>query len=207
MPKVALYNNEGSQVGEVELNEEIFAAEINQQLMHEAVKRYLTSQRRGTASTKTRNEVRGGGRKPWRQKGTGRARHGSIRSPLWTGGGVIFGPQPKEYEYKMNKKARKKAIKSALSAKLKDGQLVVIDQLEFEAPKTKMIIEMLQNLKLNHKTMVVTGEADFNVHLSVRNIPGVSSMLANSINVYDILNHEYLVLTQDAVSVIEEVFN
>ena len=206
MPKVALYNVEGSQVGDVALSDSVFATEINETLMYEAVNMFLASQRRGTASSKERGEARGGGRKPWRQKGTGRARHGTIRSPLWVGGGVTFGPKPRDYSYKMPKKAKRKAIKSALSAKVKNGEIVVLEDLTMSAPKTKKIIELLENLKINNKAMIVTGKSDLNVYRSTRNIPGVSSALANNLNVYEILNHDYLVLTQDAVSVIEEVF-
>ncbi|ACB83794.1 50S ribosomal protein L4 [Natranaerobius thermophilus] len=206
MPKVALYNNEGSQVGEITLDDSIFATDINETLMHEAVNMHLASKRRGTASAKTRSEVRGGGRKPWRQKGTGRARHGSIRSPIWVGGGISFAPKPRDYSYKMPKKAKRKAIKSALTTKLNNGEIVILEELTMEAPKTKKIIEMLENLSINHKAMIVTGASDLNVYRSTRNIPGVSSALANNLNVYDVLNHDYLVLTKDAVSVIEEVF-
>ncbi len=206
MPKVALYNNEGNQVGEVSLEDSIFATDININLMHRAVQMYLASQRRGTASTKQRGEVRGGGRKPWRQKGTGRARHGTIRSPLWVGGGVTFGPKPRDYSQKMTKKAKRKAIKSALTSKLKDGKLVVLEDLSMEAPKTKEVVHLLENLKINHKVLIVTSSSDLNVYRSVRNIPGVESTVASNLNVYDILNHDYLVLTQEAVSTIEEVF-
>ena len=206
MPKVALYNNEGNQVGEVSLEDSIFATDININLMHRAVQMYLASQRRGTASTKQRGEVRGGGRKPWRQKGTGRARHGTIRSPLWVGGGVTFGPKPRDYSQKMTKKAKRKAIKSALTSKLKDGHLVVLEELSMDAPKTKEVVNLLENLKINHKVLIVTSSSDLNVYRSARNIPGVESTVASNLNVYDILNHDYLVLTQEAVSTIEEVF-
>ncbi|OWZ84489.1 50S ribosomal protein L4 [Natranaerobius trueperi] len=206
MPKVALYNNEGSQVGEVNLQDSVFATDINEKLMHDAVNMYLASQRRGTSSTKQRGEVRGGGQKPWRQKGTGRARHGSIRSPIWVGGGITFGPKPRDFALKMPKKAKKKAIKSALSTKLQNGELLILEEINMEAPKTKEIIKLLENLKVNNKAMVVTAESDINVYRSTRNIPGVSSMIAKNLNVYEILNHDQLIITKDAVSIIEEVF-
>ncbi len=206
MPKVALYNREGSQVGEVTLSDSIFATDINKTLLHEAVNMHLASKRRGTAEAKTRSEVRGGGRKPWRQKGTGRARHGTIRSPIWVGGGVTFAPKPRDYSYKMPKKAKRKAIKSAFSSKVDEGELIVLDELNMEAPKTKTIANVLENLGVGSKVMIVTSESDLNVYRSTKNIPGVSSAIASNLNVYDILNHDYLILTQDAVSVVEEVF-
>ena len=206
MPKVALYNKEGEEVGDINLVDEIFAAEIKEDVMHDVVNMQLASKRRGTASAKKRGEVRGGGRKPYRQKGTGRARAGTTRSPLWVGGSVIFGPKPRDYSYKLPKKVKRKALKSALSAKLRDGELVVVDSFELDQPKTKEVVGLLENLKVNKKAMLVTKGSDKNVYKSSRNIPGVRSIEAENINVYDILKYEHLILTKDAVNRIEEVF-
>ncbi|UMZ75394.1 50S ribosomal protein L4 [Natranaerofaba carboxydovora] len=206
MPKVALYNKEGEEVGDINLVDEIFAAEIKEDVMHDVVNMQLASKRRGTASAKKRGEVRGGGRKPYRQKGTGRARAGTTRSPLWVGGSVIFGPKPRDYSYKLPKKVKRKALKSALSAKLRDGELVVVDSFELDQPKTKEVVGLLENLKVNKKAMLVTKGSDKNVYKSSRNIPGVRSIEADNINVYDILKYDHLILTKDAVNRIEEVF-
>lgn len=206
MPKVALYNTEGDQVGEVELNPSIFDVEINETLMHNAVLMHLANRRQGNASTKTRAEVRGGGRKPWRQKGTGRARHGSIRSPLWVGGGTTFGPHPRNFGYTMPKKAKKLAIKSALTSKVKAGTLMILEKLVFEEPKTKEMVKVLSSLKAANKVLVVTEKSDSSVVKSARNIPGVKTLPAYQLNVYDILNCENLILTQEAVNRAEEVF-
>ncbi|HHV93919.1 MAG TPA: 50S ribosomal protein L4 [Firmicutes bacterium] len=205
MPKVAVYNMEGNKVGEMELNDEIFAAPVNTALMHQAVVAYLANQRQGTASTKTRGEVRGGGRKPWRQKGTGRARHGSIRSPIWVGGGVVFGPKPRDYRLALPKKARRQALKSALSTKVSAGNLIIVDKLQFDEPKTRKMVEVLKNLQVNGKALVVTASDGRNVVLSARNIPGVSTIRAQDLNVYAVLNSEQLVMTKEAVEVVEEV--
>ncbi len=206
MPKVALYNKEGEEVGDINLTDELFTTDINEDVMHEVVNMQLAAKRRGTASAKKRGEVRGGGSKPWRQKGTGRARHGTNRSPLWVGGSVIFGPKPRDYSYKVPKKVKRKAFKSALSSKLRDGEVVVVDNFELEQPKTKEVIKLLENLKVNKKAMLVTAGSDLNVYKSARNIPGVKSIEANNLNVYDILKYDYLVLTSKAVERIEEVF-
>lgn len=204
MPKVALYNKEGSQVGEIQLKEEIFGIEPNESVVHEAVLVQRASLRQGTSSTKSRGEVRGGGRKPWRQKGTGRARVGTIRSPLWRGGSIIFGPKPRDFSYSIPKKKRRLALKSVLSAKVLDGQLIVLDQLSFEQPKTKEMVKVLEALKASD-ALVVTAELDENLDRSARNIPGVTPVTASGLNVYDILNHDKLILTKDAVAKVEEV--
>ncbi|MFZ7104411.1 MAG: 50S ribosomal protein L4 [Peptococcaceae bacterium] len=204
MPKVALYNTQGSQVGEVELKDEIFGIEPNESVVHEAVVLQMASLRRGTSSTKSRGEVRGGGRKPWRQKGTGRARAGTIRSPLWRGGAIVFGPKPRDFSYSIPKKKRRLALKSVLSAKVQDGELIVIDDFKFEQPKTKEMAKVLDALKAQ-KALVVTAEMDENVQKSSRNIPGVTPLAAAGLNVYDILNHEKLILTKEAVLKVEEV--
>lgn len=204
MPKVAVFNMEGKQVGELELNDAIFGVEVNQDLMHKVVLSQLANARQGTVATKTRGLVRGGGRKPWRQKGTGRARQGSTRSPQWVGGGVVFGPAPRDYSYRLPKKARRAALKSALSAKVAAGNIVVLDQLVVNEPKTKIIVSMLQALDVQ-KPLLVTAEWDTNVELSARNIPGAVVAKSMGLNVYDILNSQKLVMTKDAVTKLEEV--
>ena len=206
MPKVALYNITGSQIGDVELSDDIFGVKINTHVMYEAVKNYLANQRQGTQSAKTRGEVRGGGRKPWRQKGTGRARQGSIRSPQWIGGGVVFAPKPRDYSYKLPKKIKRLALKSALSSKVQDQEIIVVDSLVLDKPKTKDMIKILSNLKAGRKTLVVMPERDENVILSSRNIPGVKTAYVNTINVYDILNCDSFLITKDAVNKVEEVY-
>ena len=206
MPKVAIHNNNGDQVGELELNSSIFAASVNEAAMHEVVVAYLANQRRGTAATKTRGMVRGGGRKPWRQKGTGRARHGTIRSPIWVGGGTTFGPHPRDYTVRVPKKLKRAALKSALTAKFNSNEIIVLDQLSMEQPKTKEIAQLLTNLKVQGKAVLVTAGPAPIVHRSARNIPGVSTNMANNINTYQVLNSGSLILTRDAVAKIEEVF-
>lgn len=207
MPKVALYNVSGEQIGDIELKDDVFGIEINTHVMYEAVKVYLANQRQGTQSAKTRSEVRGGGRKPWRQKGTGRARQGSIRSPQWKGGGVIFAPKPRDYSMKLPKKIRRLALKSAFSSKVEANEIIVLDALTMEAPKTKEMIKVLGNLKVEKKALVVTPEKDENVVLSARNIPGVKTAQVSTLNVYDILNHDAFVITKDAVNKVEEVYS
>lgn len=193
-------------MGDLELSETVFGAPVNEGLVHQAVVRYLANQRQGTASTKTRGEVSGGGRKPWRQKGTGRARQGSIRAPQWVGGGTVFGPKPRDYRQAMPKKARRAALRSALSSKVASGELLVLDELTFEQPKTKKMVEVLQNLKAaGASALVVTGELDRNVILSARNIPGVGTTRAGDLNVYDVVAHARLIATKDAIAKIEEV--
>ncbi|MCT4618809.1 MAG: 50S ribosomal protein L4 [Marinisporobacter sp.] len=206
MPKVDLLNVSGQQVGEIELSENIFGAEINASVLHEAVKNYLANQRQGTQSAKTRAEVRGGGRKPWRQKGTGRARQGTIRAPHWVGGGVVFAPKPRSYRYTLPKKVKRLAIKSALSAKVKENEIVVLDELKMDAYKTKDMVNILNNLKVEKKALIVLGEKDDYVVKSASNIKGVTTTLVSTLNVYDILNHDQFIVTKNAVHKIEEVY-
>lgn len=206
MPKVPLYDMSGAQIGEVELNDSIFGIEPNEAVLYDFVKMQLANKRVGTASSKTRAEVSGGGRKPFRQKGTGRARAGSIRSPLWRGGGIVFGPQPRDYSYRLPRKVRRLALKSALSSKFKNDSIIVVDALTFEAPKTKLMVETLQNLKAGRKALVVTADGDQNVVKSARNIPGVKPLRADFVNVYDLLHYDTLLITKDAVARLEEVY-
>lgn len=205
MPKVALYNTSGSQVGDIELSEQVFGIEPNQHVIHQAVVMQQASMRQGTHKVKGRSEVSGGGAKPWRQKGTGRARQGSIRSPQWKGGGVVFGPTPRSYAYKLPKKVRRLAIKSVLSAKVNDEKLIVVDQLSMEQPKTKAFAEILKNLNVERKALVVSADYDENVALSSRNIPGVKFIDANGINVLDVVGHDQLIITKEAVEKVQEV--
>ncbi|HHY41607.1 MAG TPA: 50S ribosomal protein L4 [Thermoanaerobacterales bacterium] len=206
MPKVALYNIQGERIGEVELSDDVFGAEVRPDIMHRAVVNYLANQRLGTASTLTRAEVSGGGRKPWRQKGTGRARHGSIRSPLWRKGGIVFGPKPRSFKTTMPKKLKRLALKSALSAKTRDNELILLDSLTMEAPKTKQMVTILANLKANKKSLIVMADKNDNVVKSARNIPGVKTAYVNTLNVYDILNHDFLIMTKEAAQRVEEVY-
>ncbi|MCR5177367.1 MAG: 50S ribosomal protein L4 [Lachnospiraceae bacterium] len=206
MASVAVYNMEGKEVGTVELSDEIFGAKINEHLVHLAVVQYLADQRQGTQKAKTRAEVSGGGRKPWRQKGTGHARQGSTRSPQWKGGGVVFAPVPREYTFKINKKEKRAALKSVLTDKAQGGNIIVVDELKFDEIKTKKFAEVLKNLKIEKKALVVTGDKDDSVILSARNIPTVKTAHTGTINVYDIANAATLVLTKDAVNKIEEVY-
>ncbi|HZG58306.1 50S ribosomal protein L4 [Paenibacillus sp.] len=206
MPKVAVYNVSGAQVGEVELADTVFGVEPNKHVMHDAVLLQQASLRQGTHKTKGRSEVRGGGRKPWKQKGTGRARQGSIRSPQWKGGGIVFGPTPRSYGFKLPKKVRRLAIKSALSAKVIDQDIIVLDALAIAAPKTKEITALLNNLKVDRKALVVTAEHDDNVALSVRNLPNAKFVSAEGINVLDVLGYDKLIITKDAAKKVEEVF-
>lgn len=205
MANVTVYNMEGKEVGTLELNDKVFGVEINEHLVHLAVVRQLANKRQGTQSTKGRSEVRGGGRKPWRQKGTGHARQGSIRAAQWTGGGVIFGPTPRDYDVKMNKKERRAALRSALTSKVQDQKFVVVDSLELAEIKTKEMQRVLNNLKAD-KALVVTGEDNKNVVLSARNIADVQTATPNTINVYDVMKHNTIVVTKDAVASIEEVY-
>jgi large subunit ribosomal protein L4 len=206
MPNVALYNISGKQVGEIELNENIFGANVNIEAMHQVVKMYLANQRQGTQSTLTRAEVRGGGIKPWRQKGTGRARHGSIRSPQWRHGGIVFAPKPRSYRYSVPKKIKRIAMKSALSSKFNDNNIVVLEELNFDAPKTKQVVSLLQNLKVDSKTLIVVADNNENIVKSARNIEGVKTAFVNTLNVYDILKYDKFIITRDAVKKVEEVF-
>lgn len=205
MASVAVYNTEGKEVEKLELNDSVFGVEINEHLVHMAVVSQLANKRQGTQSAKTRSEVSGGGRKPWRQKGTGHARQGSTRSPQWTGGGVVFAPKPRDYSVKMNKKERQLAMKSVLTSKVQEEKLIVLDELKMDEIKTKKFIEIMNNLKAA-KALVVTKEVEENVVRSANNIPEVKTAIANEINVYDILKYDTLVLTKDAVAAIEEVY-
>lgn len=206
MPKVTVYNMEGQTVGDVDLSDAVFGAEVNEALLHEAVVRYLANQRQGTADTKVRSEVAGGGRKPWRQKGTGRARQGSTRSPQWRHGGVVFGPHPRDFRLEMPRQKRRSAMRSALSAKVAAGDLVLLDQLDLSEPKTKVVAGLLGKLNLaDVKTLIVTAGPDAIVYKSARNLEGVASSQAGSLNVYEILVHGKLVMTTDAARAVEEV--
>ena len=205
MANVTVYNMEGNEVGTMELNDAVFGVEINEHLVHLAVVRQLANKRQGTQKAKTRSEVSGGGRKPWRQKGTGHARQGSIRAPQWTGGGVVFAPVPRDYEVKMNKKERRAALKSALTSKVQDNKLVVVDSLALAEAKTKEMQKVLTNLKAD-KALVVTADDDQKVVLSARNIADVQTATVNTINVYDVMKHNTVVVTKDAVASIEEVY-
>ena len=206
MPKIDVYNVEGKKVSDIELNENVFGIKPNEKIVHIALVNYLANQRQGTSNTKTRAEVSGGGRKPWRQKGTGRARQGSIRAPQWFKGGVALGPKPRSYSYKINKKERQLAIRSVLSSKVLENNLVVVDNLEFKEIKTKNMVKALANLKVEGKTLVVLPEKNENVQKSARNIEGVKTSLTNTINVYDLLKYNKLILTVDSVKKIEEVY-
>jgi|SRR5690625_616448 len=205
MPTVALYKQDGSQTGDFQLNETVFGIEPNEHIVTEAVNLQRAAMRQGTHAVKNRSKVRGGGRKPWRQKGTGQARHGSIRSPLWVGGGVTFGPQPRKYGYKMPKKVRRIAIKSALSLKAQSENVLVLEELSFEAPKTKDFVSMLEALNVNEKALVVLAEKDENVVRSASNLQGVKVLTVNELNVLDLLMHDKLILTKDAAEEAGEV--
>ena len=205
MANVSVYNMEGNEVGTLELNDAVFGVEVNEHLVHMAVVNQLANNRQGTQKAKTRSEVSGGGRKPWRQKGTGHARQGSTRAPQWTGGGMVFAPVPRDYSFKMNKKEKRAALKSALTSRVQANKLIVLDQLTMDAPKTKAMQNVLNSLNVN-KALVVTKENDANVVLSARNIPDVKTALVNTINVYDVMKYNTVVLTKDAVAAIEEVY-
>ncbi|MDI3508226.1 MAG: large subunit ribosomal protein [Clostridiales bacterium] len=206
MPKVPVYNIEGQQVAEIELKDEIFGIEVNEAALHQVVQMQLANKRQGTQSAKTRGEVRGGGRKPWRQKGTGRARQGSIRAPQWIKGGVVFAPKPRDYSYTLPKKLRRLAMKSALTSKVRDNELIVLDNISIEQPKTKEMFRILRNLKADRKVLMVLPEKDEIIQKSSRNIPGVKTALVNTLNVYDILNCDKFIILKDAVPKVEEVY-
>ena len=206
MSKVSVYDMAGNQVSETEISDAVFGIEPNEAVMHAMVVNYLANQRQGTQSTLTRTEVRGGGRKPWRQKGTGHARQGSIRAPQWTHGGVDLGPKPRDYIYTLNKKVRRLAMKSALSSKVQNENLIVIDALNMDGFKTKTIVNMLKALNVDGKALIVTAEADQKVVKSAANIPGVKTAAVNTLNVYDILNHDKFIVVKNAVGKIEEVY-
>ena len=205
MATVAVYNTEGKEVEKLELNDAVFGVEVNDHLVHKAVVAHLAAKRQGTQSAKTRSEVRGGGRKPWRQKGTGHARQGSTRSPQWTGGGVVFAPKPRDYSVKMNKKEKAGAMCSALTSKVNEEKFIVLDEFKLDEVKTKKFVEVLGNLEVA-KALVITKDNDQNLVLSARNVPDIKTTLTNSISVYDILKYDTVVITKDAVAAIEEVY-
>ncbi len=206
MPTAVLYNMQGSKVGDVELSAALFGAEVNKAVLHETVVNYLANQRQGTQSTKTRTEVSGGGAKPFRQKGTGRARQGSTRAPQWIKGGVALGPKPRDYSYSINKKVKKLAMVSALSAKAADECVMVIDNLKMDEIKTKAIADMLKAMGVDSKALIVTNEMEKNVYLSARNIEGVKASYVGMLNVYDVLNHDKFIVAKDAIAKLEEVY-
>ena len=206
MPKIDVYNMEGKKVSDVELNDNVFGIEPNEAIVHSVLVNYLANQRQGTQSTKTRSEVSGGGRKPWRQKGTGRARQGSIRAPQWVKGGITLGPRPRSYKYTVNKKERRLAIRSVLSSKVLENNLVVLDKAEMKEIKTQAMVKTLANLKVEGKTLILLPERNENVQKSARNIKNVKTTLVNTINVYDLLKYNKLVVTLDAVKKLEEVY-
>lgn len=205
MPKVALYNVSGQRVGDVELNDSVFGVEVHGSVLHEVVKNQLANRRQGTQSVKTRSEVRGGGRKPWKQKGTGRARQGSIRSPQWVGGGVVFAPKPRDYSYTVPKKVKKLAMRSALSSKVESNEIIVLDELIMSNPKTKDMMNILKNLNSKKKVLIITDKPEVNVIKSAQNLPKVKTTVVNSLNVYDILNCDSFIITKEAVRKVEEV--
>lgn len=206
MATLKMLNMAGAEAGEIKLNDEIFAITPNEYAVHEVVKNYLACQRQGTQSAKTRAEVRGGGRKPFRQKGTGRHRQGSSTDPTQVGGGVVFAPKPRDYRYRVNKKVKRLAMKSVLSAKVADNEMIVLDEIKFDAPKTKEMIKMLANVKAGKKALIVMAEKDENVIKSAANIPGVRTALVGTMNVYEILNHTNFIVTEEAIRKIEEVY-
>ncbi|MET3197056.1 50S ribosomal protein L4 [Bacillus sp. OAE603] len=205
MPKVTMFNQTGAQVGEIELADAVFGIAPNEHVLFDAVMMQRASLRQGTHKVKTRSEVRGGGRKPWKQKGTGRARQGSIRSPQWRGGGIVFGPAPRSYSYKLPKKVRRLAIKSALSTKVLEQSMLVLEDLVLNAPKTKDMVTVLQGLSVQKKVLIVTADLNENVALSARNIQGITVLAANEVNVIDVLHHDTLIMTKAAVEKVEEV--
>ena len=205
MAKVSVYNMEGKQVGDIELNDAVFGVEVNNHLVHMAVVNQLANNRQGTQSAKTRSEVSGGGRKPWKQKGTGHARQGSTRSPQWTGGGIVFAPKPRDYSFKMNKKEKQLALKSALTSRVLENKFIVVDEIKLEEAKTKKFAEAMNNLKVS-KALVVLNSNDANVVRSAKNIPTVKTALTNTINVFDILKYDTIVIEKSAVTTIEEVY-
>ena len=205
MPNLGLFNKEAQKVGEIQLNDQIFAVEVNADAMHQVVVAQLANKRQGTQSAKTRAEVRGGGIKPWRQKGTGRARQGSIRAPQWIKGGVVFAPKPRDYRMSIPKSMKRVAMVSALTSKVQNNEMVVLENLDFEAPKTKQVVEMLKAFEAK-KTLIITAESNENVYKSARNIEGVAVLPVNNINVYDLLKYPTVMVTKDAVTKIEEVY-
>ena len=206
MPKIDVYNMQGKKVSDLELSDKVFGIEPNENVVHSVLVNYLANQRQGTQSTKTRAEVRGGGRKPWRQKGTGRARQGSIRAPQWIKGGIALGPKPRSYSYRINKKEKQLAIRSILSSKVLENELTVVDKLEVKEPKTKVMVKALADLKVEGKTLIILADKNENVKLSSRNIEGVKTIELNTINVFDLLKYNKLVLPVDTVKKLEEVY-
>lgn len=206
MPKIKVVDMKGKELKEIEISEELFASNVNETAVHQVVVNHLANKRQGTQSTKTRSEVRGGGRKPWRQKGTGSARQGSIRSPQWRGGGIVFAPKPRDYSYKLPKSLKKVALYSALSSKFQDGKIIVVDDIKFDAPKTKEMVEFFNNIGAK-KPLVVTDSVNRNVYLSARNIEKAAVTYADLINVYELLKHDNLVISESALKRVEEVFN
>ncbi|MCI8775223.1 MAG: 50S ribosomal protein L4 [Lachnospiraceae bacterium] len=205
MANVSVYNMEGKEVGKIDLNDAVFGVEVNEHLVHMAVVQQLANKRQGTQKAKTRSEVSGGGRKPWRQKGTGHARQGSIRAPQWKGGGVVFAPVPRDYSFKLNKKEKRAALKSALTSRVQENKLIVVEELKFDEIKTKNFKKVMDNLNVN-KALVILGDKNENAVLSARNIPTIQTAYAEFINVYDVMKGGTLVLTKDAVTKIEEVY-
>src|SRR6056297_2083783 len=206
MPQAVKYNTNGEKIADIDLSDDIFNSDIKEDVVHQVVTAQLAKIRGGNASTKTRSEVRGGGRKPWRQKGTGRARHGSIRSPLWVGGGITFGPSPRSYDKKLTKKMRRLALRSVLTDKVDRDELILVDKIELDQPKTKAVVNILADLNLEDKKVVlVMPEKDENLYLSARNIPNVKTLLAGSVNAYDLLDNEMVVFIEEAVKMVEEV--
>ncbi|MFZ5987324.1 MAG: 50S ribosomal protein L4 [Bacillota bacterium] len=206
MPKVDVYDMSGKVIGDINLSDDIFAVEVNKDAVHQVVLNQLANRRQGTQSTKTKSEVRGGGIKPWRQKGTGRARQGSIRSAQWIKGGIVLGPKPRSYRYTLPKKLKRLALKSALSSKVSENEILVVDKLNFDVIKTKQMAEVLKNLKVDESAVIVLADKNDNVEKSARNIPGVKTLLVNTINVYDIVKYNKFIITKDAVSKVEEVY-
>ncbi|MGO1469592.1 MAG: 50S ribosomal protein L4 [Tissierella sp.] len=206
MPKVNVYNMQGEQVEQIELNEATFGVEVSQHAAYQVVKNQLANKRQGTQSTKTRAEVRGGGRKPWRQKGTGRARQGSIRAPHWTGGGVVFAPKPRDYSYKTPKKIKRLAMKSALTSKVEENEIIVIDEFKIDSPKTKDMVNILNKLSADKKALIVTLNPETNVIKSANNLPGVQTTIVSNLNVYELLKYNSLIITKEAVRKVEEVY-
>lgn len=204
MPKLDLHNIEGERIGEVSLSSKVFGAKVNEVLLYEALKAQASSRRRGTASTKERSQVRGGGRKPWRQKGTGRARAGSIRSPIWKGGGTTFGPHPRDYSYSLPKKARRKSLRCALSSKFKEKKILVLDNIKLKEAKTKRMANILANLRSGKKPLLIIEEKNEKARKAARNIEGIKVLSPNSLNVYDLLHHDRLILTKEALTRLEE---
>lgn len=206
MPQVAKFDQSGNELETVELNDSVFNDKINEHVVHQVVNAQLAARRGGNASTKTRGKVRGGGRKPWRQKGTGRARHGSIRSPLWVGGGITFGPSPRSYDKKLTKKMKRLALRSVLTDKVQRDEIILVDKIDLEKPKTKAVVQILADLNLeDKKTLIVMPEKDKNLYLSARNIPNVKTLLAGSVNAYDLLDNEMIIFIEEAVKMVEEV--